>query len=71
MYFQDSVYLIVYQFLKFAFYFLLQMDLTVWPAAQALNFYMVPAHYRVAYVSFVTTLWNIYLSNIKHKVFMS
>ena len=44
------------------------MDLTVWPAAQALNFYMVPAHYRVAYVSFITTLWNIYLSYIKHKV---
>jgi protein Mpv17 len=44
------------------------MDLTVWPAAQAVNFYVVPGQYRVAYVSFVALLWNIFLSYISHKV---
>jgi hypothetical protein len=44
------------------------MDLCVWPAAQAVNFYVVPGQYRVAYVSFVALLWNIFLSYISHKV---
>ena len=44
------------------------MDLSVWPAAQAVNFYVVPGQYRVAYVSFVALLWNIFLSYISHKV---
>lgn len=45
-----------------------QVDLSVWPAAQAVNFYVVPGQYRVAYVSFVALLWNVFLSYISHKV---
>lgn len=44
------------------------MDLMIWPAAQTVNFYLVPSPYRVAYISFVALIWNIYLSNISHKV---
>lgn len=47
--------------------FLFQTDWTVWPAAQFINFYFLPPHYRVLYVNLVTTLYNVFLSHIKHK----
>lgn len=39
----------------------------MWPAAQFINFYFLPPHYRVLYVNVVTTLYNVFLSHIKHK----
>ncbi len=46
----------------------LQADWTVWPAAQAFNFFVLPPQFRVVYVSAVTFCWNTFLSYMKHKV---
>ena len=51
-----------YPFLHF------QADWTFWPAAQAVNFYVLPSHLRVIYVAFATLCWNTFLSYMKHKV---
>ena len=45
-----------------------QADWMVWPAAQYLNFYLLPPHLRVVYVAAVTGCWDGYLSYVKHKV---
>lgn len=42
-------------------------DWMVWPATQFLNFYYLPPKYRVIYVNFVTMLYNVFLSHIKHE----
>lgn len=48
---------------------LLQTDWCVWPAAQFVNFYYLPAKYNVIFVNFCTMLYNVFLSHIKHKDF--
>lgn len=42
-------------------------DWVIWPPSQAINFALVPAKYRVLYVNFVTVLWDVFLSHMKHK----
>jgi len=42
-------------------------DWVIWPPSQALNFLFVPPKFRVLYVNFVTVLWDIFLSYIKHR----
>lgn len=42
-------------------------DWFIWPPTQAINFYLVPAPYRVLYINVVTVIWDIFLSHIKHK----
>jgi len=44
-----------------------KMDITVWPPAQAINFFFVPAPYRVLYISFISLFWNTYLSMVQHR----
>ncbi len=44
----------------------LQTDWTVWPITQFVNFYYLHPKYRVIYVNFVTMLYNVFLSYIKH-----
>jgi len=41
-------------------------DWIIWPPSQAVNFLLVPARFRVLYVNFVTVLWDIFLSYMKH-----
>ena len=47
---------------------LVQTDWKLWPTAQAINFFFVPAKLRVTYVNSVTFVWTVYLSYMKHKV---
>lgn len=41
-------------------------DWMVWPGAQFINFFYLHPKYRVLYVNFVTMLYNVFLSYIKH-----
>ncbi|KAJ8956668.1 hypothetical protein NQ318_014022 [Aromia moschata] len=43
------------------------MDWCVWPPTQFINFYYVPVKYQVFYINFVTMLYNVFLSYIKHR----
>lgn len=47
--------------------YLFQTDWTVWPITQFVNFYFILPKYRVIYVNFVTMLYNVFLSYIKHE----
>lgn len=44
------------------------IDWMLWPGAQAINFAMVPAAYRVTYVNVVVLIWDTIMSAIKHSV---
>merc|ERR1712110_604572 len=45
----------------------LKMNYYIWPAANYINFAMVPTHLRVLYVSSISVGWNAILSNITHQ----
>ncbi|XP_063216765.1 mpv17-like protein 2 [Bacillus rossius redtenbacheri] len=41
-------------------------DWLVWVPAQYVNFYFLAPKFRVAYVNFITMLYNVFLSYVKH-----
>ncbi|XP_044270811.1 mpv17-like protein 2 [Tribolium madens] len=43
------------------------MDWCVWPPTQFINFYLIPCRYQVIYINFVTMIYNVFLSYIKHE----
>lgn len=52
--------------LKFKFFTIYKADWIVWPPCQFINFYYLPLQYRVLYINFITTLYNVFLCYIKH-----
>eukprot|EP01117_Protostelium_nocturnum_P006617 TRINITY_DN2381_c0_g2_i1.p1 TRINITY_DN2381_c0_g2~~TRINITY_DN2381_c0_g2_i1.p1 ORF type:complete len:287 (+),score=101.13 TRINITY_DN2381_c0_g2_i1:185-1045(+) len=45
----------------------LKANWVLWPAANFINFKLVPPHYRLLYVSVVAFFWNIYFSILANK----
>jgi len=55
------------QHLRKEFWPTFKMDITVWPPAQAINFFYLPPAYRVLYISSISLFWNAYLSMVQHR----
>ena len=45
-----------------------QIDLLLWPAVQVVNFYYVPATFRVVFLNTFNMVWTMILSYLKHHV---
>jgi protein Mpv17 len=43
------------------------MNWKIWPAAQILNFWLIPMPYRVLFVNVVGLVWQIFLVSVQHK----
>lgn len=52
--------------LKDKFITVFLVDLCVWPPTQFINFYYIPSKYRVVYINFITMLYDVFLSYVKH-----
>eukprot|EP01132_Coremiostelium_polycephalum_P004146 gene4146-5187_t len=45
-------------------FYALKANWTLWPAAQVINFALVPPNLRVLYVSVISVIWNMFLSHL-------
>ncbi|KAE8752168.1 hypothetical protein FOCC_FOCC000961 [Frankliniella occidentalis] len=54
-----------WQEMKKKFLFCYTVDWIVWPPNQFINFYYVPAKYRVIYINSLTMLYDVFLSYVK------
>ncbi|XP_047113957.1 mpv17-like protein 2 isoform X1 [Schistocerca piceifrons] len=66
--FEKDAYSEIWSEIKSKFWTVYAADWLVWPPSQFINFYFVPPTYRLMYVNFVTTLYNVFLSYIKHEM---
>ncbi|TRY80897.1 hypothetical protein TCAL_07753 [Tigriopus californicus] len=48
------------------FPYIYAFDWFIWPPTQYVNFVWVPPKYRVLYINFITVIWDVFLSYIKH-----
>ncbi|KAI8787073.1 mpv17 protein 2 [Biomphalaria glabrata] len=62
---------LVYKEWKETFPIIYKADWMFWPAAQMVNFYLVPPKYRVFYVNALTFVWNSFLSYKKHNIVLN
>ncbi|XP_048236703.1 protein sym-1-like [Haliotis rufescens] len=46
---------------------ILMTNYKVWPAAQLINFYLIPLQHRVLFVNFVALGWNTYMAWMSEK----
>lgn len=44
------------------YFTIMSRNYMLWPAAQVINFSVVPLNYQVLYAQFISLIWNIYLS---------
>uniref|UniRef100_A0AC34FQH7 Mpv17-like protein 2 n=1 Tax=Panagrolaimus sp. ES5 TaxID=591445 RepID=A0AC34FQH7_9BILA len=49
------------------FWTIFALDCVVWPPAQTINFWLVPAHLRVSFVSSMIFVYTCFMSYIKHQ----
>ncbi|XP_049957885.1 mpv17-like protein 2 isoform X2 [Schistocerca serialis cubense] len=66
--FEKDAYSEIWSEIKSKFWTVYAADWLVWPPSQFINFYFVPPTYRLMYVNIVTTLYNVFLSYIKHEM---
>lgn len=52
--------------LKSSWFKAYKVNLTVWPAAQIINFCWIPLQYRVLWANLIALWWNSYLSFVSH-----
>ncbi|KAF2071206.1 hypothetical protein CYY_007474 [Polysphondylium violaceum] len=55
------------QKIKNDLFYAMKANWMLWPAAQLINFSLVPPNLRVLYTSVVSIFWNIFLSHLGHK----
>lgn len=55
-----------FQELKRKFLAVYLVDAAVWPAAQTINFFLLPPRFRVIYVAMLALVYNMFLSVMKH-----
>lgn len=49
------------------FWYSLKYNWLLWPAANAINFSVIPIKFQVLYFNFISVFWNMFLSYVQNK----